>query len=124
MNKILTCLTLVLAMGLPASANCLPSSQMAVTAAQALNSYTIMRYNWQGDKNYDQTMNWCGSSPIKEPLCNAAFNIGFRTVENNIAKHADEHQIKRICVGNWLGAFAFSMYIRKAINVQIFKAKF
>lgn len=106
-----------------AAADCLPLSQTAITTAQAMNAYSIMRYDWQGDKRYDQVVEWCGSSPIREPLCNAGVNVGVRALEHGIVTR-DPSARRWICPVNWAGALAFSVYVRHAVDVQIVHIRF
>jgi hypothetical protein len=122
MRPVLT-LALVLACSLPARADCLQASMTAITAAQALNAYTIMRYTASGDPNYDQTAHWCGESLVREPLCNAAVNLSLRAIERNIVTR-NPNSTRALCTANWLGALAFSLYIRHAIGVQVLHIRF
>jgi hypothetical protein len=107
-----------------AGANCLAQSQSAIAAIQLVNAYTIASYTWQGDPQYDQVMPLCSKTALREIGCNVAFNVGLRVAEDAAFRGASPKLRKTACLLNYLGAIGFGLYIRKAIQVQIFKAKF
>lgn len=105
-----------------ARADCVQASQTAITIAQALNTYSIMRYTATGDPYYDQGMKWCGASLVREPLCNAAVNLGVRELDS-VAVAVSPRSKGLVCAANYVGAALFTYYIRHAISVQVLRLK-
>ena len=123
-NPVHSALLLVLALCTPASADCLPASQDAVTAVQILDAYSISRYTWAGDPWYDQVMPWCAHTAVREFSCAAAVNVGIRLGEDAALRTAPPAKRRAVCILNVAGAIAYGVYIRHAIEVQILSIKF
>lgn len=113
--RLLIATLLVAALAAPASAGCLARSQNAIAAVQIVNAYTISRYTWAGDPQYDQGAPFCAKTAIREFGCNIAVNIAIREAENHAAPDS-----KAVCIANYIGAAAFGLFIHNAIRVQIF----
>lgn len=106
-----------------ASAGCLARSQNAIAAVQLTNAYSISRYTWAGDPQYDQVMPFCSKTALREFGCNVAFNVALREIEDKAL--ADKPKAtKTACILNYLGAIGFGLYIRHAIGVQLLSIKF
>lgn len=124
MQKVLAILVALFLFGSGvANANCLASSQNAIAAVQLVNAYTISKYTWAGDPQYDQVMPLCSKTAVREFGCNVVFNLALREMEDKALKNKPE-STKVTCVLNYLGAIGFGLYIRNAVKVQILSIKF
>lgn len=114
-------LGLLLALAIPANANCLAASQNAIAAVQIADAYTISKYTWQGDPGYDQVLPQCSKTSIREFDCNVAFHLALVQIEDKTVTPKTE---KTYCILNYLGAIGYGIYIHHAIEAQIFSVKF
>ncbi len=113
---------LVLTMASAGGANCLARSQNAIAAVQLANAYSISRYTWAGDPQYDQVMPLCSRTAIREFACNAAVHVAIRLAEDRAVTRRPESE-RAVCVANYIGALLFATYIRHAIGVQLLSVR-
>lgn len=103
-------LLLVLVVPTPAVADCIASSLVPLNVVQGADIFTISRYTWEGNHQYDQTMPQCAKSLTREIVCQGLAYFTIRTLER---------PSKGTCLANQVAAFVYALYIKKAIGVQL-----
>lgn len=114
MSKLLPTMLAVLIAAFPlgVQAGCLETSQTVLTVVEAADVYSIARETWRGNPAYDQVMPLCAKSLVREIACQGLVNIAIRRFEK---------PTPGTCAANYIAAFAYAWYIRRAVSTNIIR---